>query len=123
MAGFDIISKPLTILLKKDQLFVWTDTTQKSFEALKDALVKAPVLVIPDFAKTFVIETDASGVGIGAVLQQDGHPIAYISKLWVPGMLLCQHMRRSAWRYFLQLIIGDLICNMLSFSLKSTNKV
>ena len=47
---------------------------------LKDALTSAPCLALPDFDKPFHIETDACGVSIGAVLLQNGHPLAYISK-------------------------------------------
>jgi hypothetical protein len=84
VAQFGIISKPLTALLKKNNLFVWTDQTNQSFMALKEALARAPVLALPNFTKTFTVETDASGGGIGAVLQQDGHPIAYISRALGP---------------------------------------
>lgn len=77
---FGILAKPLTELLKKDQVFVWTSTHQQAFTMLKDALCSAPVLALSDFNRAFHIETDASGSGIRAVLQQDGHPIAYISK-------------------------------------------
>jgi hypothetical protein len=78
--NFGIIAKPLTELLKKGQVFAWTFATEQSFQALKSALVSAPVLALPDFNKTFVVETDASNKGIGAVLQQEGHPIAYVSR-------------------------------------------
>jgi hypothetical protein len=78
--NFGLISKPLTNLLRKDILFVWTSTTEASFQALKTALASTPVLAIPNFDKTFTVETGASAKGIGAVLQQQGHPIAFVSK-------------------------------------------
>lgn len=82
--NFGIMSRPLTSLLKKGQLFVWTEDHDQAFQALKTALVSAPVLALPDFAKTFEIETDACDSGIGAVLHQAGHPIAFVSKTLGP---------------------------------------
>jgi hypothetical protein len=81
---FGLISKPLTALLKKSSLFLWTSEHDTAFQALKSALCHSPVLALPNFAKPFVIETDASDSGLGAVLMQDGHPLAFFSKALGP---------------------------------------
>lgn len=81
---FGLIAKPLTALLRKNTIFQWTQDHQAFFQALKHALVSAPVLAVPNFNRPFCIETDASAVGIGAVLTQDGHPLAYISRALGP---------------------------------------
>ena len=78
--NYGIINRPLTDLLKKNTVFLWTPTHQKSFDTLKTALTSAPVLALPDFSKPFTIETDASATGMGAVLMQNSHPVAYLSK-------------------------------------------
>lgn len=82
--NFGVISKPLTDLLKKNTLFLWTPTANAVFNALKQALVQAPVLAPPDFSQQFVLQTYASGTGIGAVLMQNSHPIACLSKALSP---------------------------------------
>ena len=81
---FGIISKPLTELFKKGAVYVWTSEHQRAFKTLQQALSSTLVLALPDFALPFCIETDASGLGIGAVLLQKGHPLTYISKALGP---------------------------------------
>jgi hypothetical protein len=69
------IATPLTTLTKKDA-FSWTPETTKAFEQLKEVMWKSHVLTTPDFTKTFIVECDASGNGIGVVLMQEGRPLA-----------------------------------------------
>lgn len=73
------IAASLTDLLKKDQ-FCWSEAAKNFFAALKLALSSTPILALPNFTLPFQIRTDASGSGIGAVLLQNEHPIAYFSK-------------------------------------------
>lgn len=56
------------------------DGLTMAFQTLKEALITASVLIFPDFSATFVVETDACDVRVGAVLSQKEHPIAYYSK-------------------------------------------
>lgn len=81
--GYGAIAKPLVEVIKESN-FEWTETAQAAFEQLKLLMSSTPVLALPDFSKDFVVETDASGVGIGAVLMQEGHPIAFINKVLFP---------------------------------------
>ena len=77
--NYATIAASLTELLKKDA-FHWTIVVQSAFDYLKKVLAKLPMLHLLDFSKVFVIETDASKRGIGDVLMQEGHPLAYFSK-------------------------------------------
>ena len=75
---FSKVAGPLHSLTKKDAVFIWTPTCQKSFDQLKQLLTEPPLL---DFEKPFLLETDASFQGLGAVLaqrQEDGsaRPVA-----------------------------------------------
>ncbi|XP_012487911.1 uncharacterized protein LOC105801125 [Gossypium raimondii] len=78
--NFSTLAAPLTSTIKKNSTFYWGEDQENSFNIIKDCLTKAPLLALPDFSKTFEIECDASGVGIGAVLTQDGRPIVYFSE-------------------------------------------
>jgi hypothetical protein len=78
--GFSKIVKPLTSLLGKDKKFEWSEACQNSFDELRKRLTTAPVLTMPDIHKSFDIYCDASKQGLGCVLMQEGHVIAYASR-------------------------------------------
>ena len=83
--GYSRMAKPLYQLTKKDVPYSWSPAHQQAFERLKERLTAVPVLVYPNFTMPFLLETDASRDGLGAVLAQrqlDGttRPIAYASR-------------------------------------------
>jgi hypothetical protein len=77
---FSTIAISLHELTEKGMLFHWGEAQQRSFEILKDKLTHAPLLQLLDFGKTFELECDASGIGIGSVLMQNGKPVPYFSE-------------------------------------------
>lgn len=107
--GYAQIAAALTDLLKRDG-FHWSQLADKAFDALKRGLTSAPIFAMPDFTQAFIVETDASGIGIGAVLTQSGHPIAYFSKKLSPRMQAASTYHREMfaitcavkkWRHYL----------------------
>jgi hypothetical protein len=80
MRDFGTIVAPLNDLMKKGVPFYWGATQEHSFNTLIDKLTHAPLLQLPNFDKAFELECDASGIGIGGVLLQDGKHIAYFSE-------------------------------------------
>ena len=81
--GYASLASPLTDLLKKDS-FSWNTKAEEAFITLKEAITASPILALLDFSHPFTLETDASGSGIGAVLSQNAHPVAYFSKKLSP---------------------------------------
>ncbi len=86
---FAKISLPLYELTRKDVEFKWTESCQTSFDALKAALVQAPILVRADVSQPFIVTSDASQTHVGGVLsqiQEDGsdRPVGYFSKKLKP---------------------------------------
>lgn len=90
--NFSTVAHPLTTLLSPKVDFVWTPECQHAFESIKSLLSHAPVLSSPDMSKAFKLEVDASAVGAGAVLLQEGgdgadHPVCYFSRKFTPSQL------------------------------------
>ena len=89
---FSHIAAPLHALTQKNATFCWTEACQQAFTTLKERLIQPPVLQYPQFhsmASQFVVYTDASDVGLGAVLEQDNYVIAYASRI----------LSKSEWNY------------------------
>jgi len=77
---FSRIAAPLTQLLKKNHNFEWTKECEASFQELKQKLVTAPILTIPEGNEGYVVYSDASRHGLGCVLMQNGRVVAYASR-------------------------------------------
>ena len=88
--GFSILSAPLSDCTKarEPNRIAWTEKEDKAYTALKEALTSRPILQLPNFQKTFILRTDASDTGIGAVLLQEEEdfklPVAYASRKLLP---------------------------------------
>ena len=111
---FSSISLPLSELTKESVTFSWGPAQQAAFVQLKQAMQRGPVLILPDPDLPYVVHTDASGFGVGAVLQQDQgkglQPIAYLSHKMKPAEtrypvheqeLLAIIHALSSWRHYL----------------------
>jgi hypothetical protein len=77
---FSTVAASLNELTKKGVQFEWGAAQQNAFDELKRCLIAAPSLTLPNFSKQIEITCDASGLGIGGVLMQQGRPIAYFSE-------------------------------------------
>ena len=110
---FADIARPLTALTKKDVEFVWTEKCQTSFEILKEALMKEPILVYPDPKLPYTLFTDASKYAWAAVLTQAynydkenkeitiNHPITFVSGLFKGSQLNWAALTKEAYAIYM----------------------
>lgn len=107
--GYGVLTAPLTDMLKRE-VFIWTDKSREVFVKLKEALMSPSVLQMPNFDNKIIIECYACGVGLGSVLMQEGHPIAYLSqRLKGKALLLSTYKKEmmailltiKKWRHYL----------------------
>lgn len=115
--NFSQIVAPLTALTSPRVPFRWSDTAEAAFAKLKSRFVSAPILIAPDPSRQFVVEVDASEVGVGAVLSQRSssddkmHPCAFLSHRLSPAErnydignreLLAVKLALEEWRHWLE---------------------
>jgi hypothetical protein len=115
------IATPLTALLKRNS-FTWTPATAQDFQTLNMAMCTTLVLTLPNFTKTFVLECDASGKGIGVVLMQEGRPWPlpasnYLKEIWAN-----PSMKRKCWLFCMPCICGILIYLGQCFQIKTDHQ-
>ena len=115
--NFSLIAAPLNALTSTAVPFLWTSEADDAFQHLKDLFTSAPVLAMPDTSRQFILEVDASEVGIGAILSQRSqdddklHPCAFYSRRLSPAErnydvgnreLLAIHDALKEWRHWLE---------------------
>jgi len=115
------ICRPLHDLLKKSS-FHWTEEHTTAFEKLKLTMTTCPVLALPDFSKPFVLEADACGTGLGAVLMQSNRPLAFFSKTLGPKAAAQSIYEKEALAILEALKNGDTTYWEIPLSLKLINK-
>ena len=98
------VAATLTDLTKKaaPSKVVWSDICKTAFTTLKALLCSTPILKTPNFSKSFILQTDASERGIGAVLTQkddtgEEHPVAYFSRKLLPGRKSTPLLKKNVW--------------------------
>ena len=124
---FADVARPLTNLTRPDQPFEWSDKYQTSFELLKEALIKEPILRFPDQNKPYTLYTDASKYAWSCVLTQQythnidnkqvvvNHPITYISGLFKGSQLNWAALTKEAYAIYMsikKLMIGTVYPNI-----------
>ncbi len=123
ISGFTHLTRPLHDLTKKNKLWTWTAECQVAFDILKERFTSAPVLMMPDVNKPFVLQMDTSDCAIGAVLMQedengDLHPCRFLSHALTPTKTRWQIYDRELfpiyyalykeWRYLFEGACNDL---------------
>ncbi|XP_020671908.1 uncharacterized protein LOC110091938 [Dendrobium catenatum] len=99
MNGLTIVAS-ITDCFKQGE-FHWTIPATKAFEKIKKRMMEAPVMRLHDFSKVFEVTCDSSGIGIGGVLYQEGHPVAYFSEKYINSQKKL-NARHGRWVEFLQ---------------------
>ena len=115
--GYSTVAAPLTALTSSKMPFCWSSTAAAAFQALKARFTSAPILRMPDPARQYVVEVDASDIGVGAVLSQRAaddqklHPCAFFSRRLSPAEmnydignreLLAVKLALEEWRHWLE---------------------
>jgi hypothetical protein len=109
--GYSVLISPLTDLTSTSRAWAWNENTQFAFEHLKYLLTQAPILKLPNPKTPYEVVTDASVDGAGAVLLQEGHPVAYESKKFKPAErnystseqeMLATYFALSKWLCYLE---------------------
>ncbi len=134
--NFSQLAAPLTALTSIKTLFRWSSAAEAAFTKLKGCFVSAPILIAPDPSRQFVVEVDASEVGVGAILSQRSssddkvHPCAYFSHRLSPAErnydignreLLAVKLALEEWRQLVRRFGGFLLSSGLIIKILSTS--